>query len=72
MPYYFRVDIDPENLGMIVIAEYVDDVSLFSPNLLLCHALIVWPQKNVSNRAYAYRGTINVVEPAIRYYDLQS
>lgn len=26
MPYYFRVDIDPEDLGMIVIAEYIDDV----------------------------------------------
>jgi hypothetical protein len=27
MPFYFRVDIDPEDLGMVVIAEYVDDVS---------------------------------------------
>jgi hypothetical protein len=28
MPFYFRVDIDPEDLGMVVIAEYIDDVSL--------------------------------------------
>ena len=30
------------------------------------------PQKNVTNRAYAFRGAINVVEAEIHFYDPQS
>jgi hypothetical protein len=29
-------------------------------------------QKNVSGRAYAFRGPITVVEPEMRFYDLQA
>ncbi|KAI9024091.1 translocon-associated protein, alpha subunit [Hyaloraphidium curvatum] len=53
MPYYFRVDIDPEDLGMVVIAEYMD-------------------ANNQSYRNYAFRGTINITEQEMHFYDLQA
>jgi len=52
LPYYFRVDTDPTEWGMVVVVEYYDE-------------------KNMTFRSLAYRDTIKVVEPEMKFWEPQ-
>jgi hypothetical protein len=52
LPYYFRIDTDPTEWGMVIVVEYFDE-------------------NNQTYRSLAYRDTVKVVEPALKYWEPQ-